>query len=100
MTVSPRSCRACILVKALPQPSKKHGETVCCAGVTADRAWKRLFPVRFRYLRGDASFSRWDWVRFKYRTPTSDRRPESCHVFADSIAVDGKLPTRERGRLL
>jgi hypothetical protein len=28
--------RVRILVKAFPQPSTKHEETVCCAGVTED----------------------------------------------------------------
>lgn len=100
MSATPQSSRVVILVKALPQPSKKHGETVCCAGVTEAGHWKRLFPVRFRHLEGDSSFSRWDWVRFRYSQPVTDRRVESCHVHEESIAVDGKLPVRERVRLL
>lgn len=95
-----QSSRVTILVKALPQPSKTYGETVCCAGVTADRQWKRLFPVRFRHLGGGESFARWDWVTFRHRQPTRDRRPESCHVHEESIEVGGSLPERERARLL
>jgi hypothetical protein len=87
-------------VKALPQPSKKHGETVCCAGVTADRQWKRLFPVRFRHLSGDSSFSRWDWVKFQYSRPDRDNRVESCRVHEESIAIDGKMPRSEQARFL
>lgn len=89
-----------ILVKALPQPSKKFGETVCCAGVTEDRRWKRLYPVRFRYLQGDARFERWQWVKFDYRSPTSDRRAESCHVFEDRLSADGSLAEGDRFDLL
>lgn len=89
-----------VLIKALPQPSKTYGETVCCAGVTAEGQWKRLFPVRFRHLRGDSSFSRWDWVRFNYREPTRDRRTESCHVYEDSIVVEHPLSAGERSLLL
>ncbi|MEH2481924.1 hypothetical protein V1282_005281 [Nitrobacteraceae bacterium AZCC 2146] len=89
-----------VLIKALPQPSKTYGETVCCAGVTAEGEWKRLFPVRFRHLQGDSSFARWDWVRFGYRPPTRDHRKESCHVYEDSIAVENSLPQAERSRLL
>lgn len=90
-----------MLVKALPQPSKQYGETVCCAGVTDQGVWKRLFPVRYRHLSGDSSFNRWDWVNFRYRPPTTDARAESCHVFEDSITLDGKLESpRERTRLL
>src|ERR1700693_3782393 len=100
MSATQQNSRAVVLVKALPQPSKTYGETVCCAGVTADGQWKRLFPVRFRHLKGDSSFSRWDWIKFSYRDPTSDKRVESCHVFEDRIVVDGKLPLAERTRLL
>lgn len=89
-----------ILVKALPQPSRKFGETVCCAGVTADRRWKRLYPVRFRYLQGDARFDRWQWVKFEHRPPTSDRRAESCHVYEDRLSADGRLAERDRFDLL
>jgi hypothetical protein len=73
---------------------------VCCAGTTAQRQWKRLYPIRFRHLRGDSSFSRWDWVDFRYSQPRSDRRPESCHVHEESIAIVGSLPVKERSRLL
>lgn len=100
MSISPQSSRAVILVKALPQPSKTYGETVCCAGVTADRQWKRLFPVRFRHLNGDNAFKRWDWVRFDYHRPSRDSRAESCHVHEESIGIDGALPAAERARLL
>lgn len=89
-----------ILVKALPQPSKTYGETVCCAGITAQGAWKRLFPVRFRHLSGDTAFRRWNWVEFSYRRPTADPRMESCHVFEDTISVVGSLAGSNRSRLL
>lgn len=100
MSVTLLNCRASILVKALPQRSTNHGETVCCAGVTSEGEFKRLYPVRFRHLSDDASFKRWDWVDFKYRLPTSDRRRESCHVMEDSIRVDGKMPQKERAAFL
>lgn len=95
-----RKARVVILVKALPQPSKTYGETVCCAGVTANGVWKRLYPVRFRHLSGDSSFSRWDWVDFEYRLPTRDQRTESCHVHEDSIRIEGSLSSNGRARLL
>ena len=100
MTISQQSSRVTILVKALPQPSKQYGETVCCAGVTQEGKWKRLFPIRFRHLQGDQSFSRWDWVSFKYREPTRDKREESCHVFEDSIIIEGEFSKNERSRFL
>ncbi|MBC6437028.1 MAG: hypothetical protein GDA52_02545 [Rhodobacteraceae bacterium] len=61
---------------------------------------KRLYPVRFRRLSGESSFNRWDWVNFKYRPPTRDQRPESCHVMEDTISVSGKMPVKDRAGFL
>jgi len=88
------------LVKALPRPSKTYGETVCCAGVTSKREWKRLYPVRFRYLSVDQRFKRWEQIKFKYRIPTHDRRIESCHIFEDKIDFTGTLVPHSRFALL
>jgi hypothetical protein len=99
MSATQQNSRAVVLVKALPQPSKTYGETVCCAGVTADGQWKRLFPVRFRHLRGDNSFSRWDWVRFGYRPPTRDKRVESCHVPEEGDSIRTRQPSEETANL-
>lgn len=100
MSVTPQSCRVTVLVKALPQRSAKHGETVCCAGVTARGEFKRLYPVRFRHLREGSSFNRWDWIDFRYVRPPHDARRESCRVFEDSIIVGGKLGRAERSGFL
>lgn len=83
----------------MPNPSRKYGETVCCAGVTAEGQWKRLYPIRFRHLQYN-KFSRWDWVKFKYRLPNGDTRPESCHVYEDRLEVEHPLDKRERATLL
>lgn len=94
------TCRAAIIIKAVPRASKKYGETVCCAGVTQDGTWKRLYPVRFRQLMDESQFRRWDWVTFRYRRPTDDTRSESCHVFEDTITVDGHLSAADRHEFL
>lgn len=88
-----------VLVKALPHPSVKHGETVCCAGVTANSQWRRLFPVRFRHLKNN-KFQRWHRLKYRWRKPTNDARRESRHVFEDTFEVGDPLPQRERPRLL
>jgi hypothetical protein len=94
------SSEVVILVKALPRPSKRYGETVCCAGVTSRREWKRLYPVRFRYLSADQRFNRWEKIQFQYRIPTHDRRAESCHIFEDKVVFAGTLPPHNRFALL
>src|SRR5215207_4842115 len=100
MSVTPQKCRVTILVKALPQRSAKHGETVCCAGLTANGEWKRLYPIRFRHLREDSSFKRWDSVEFKHISPPRDSRKESCRVFEDTIMVGRRLAPNKRAGFL
>ena len=100
MSVTLQSAAVFILVKALPQRSARHGETVCCAGVTPHGGFLRLFPVRFRHLATEAAFRRWDRVEFRHRRPTHDRRPESCHVMEDSIRIGRPMPERERAPFL
>lgn len=79
--------RVRILVKAFPQPSKKHEETVCCAGVTEDgRQLLRLFPIRFRRLPKEHQFGRFDLVEM-LATKASDPRPESFRVDESSIKL-------------
>ncbi len=91
---------AIILVKATPQVGHKHGETVCCAGVTLGGEWLRLYPVTFRRLDDAKKFGRWDRIRFHGRKPKDDPRPESRRVDQQSIEIVGKLSKHERTVLL
>lgn len=91
---------AVILVKASPQVGIKHGETVCCAGLTPNGEWLRLYPVTFRSLEDAKQFGRWDRVRFKWRRPKDDARPESLRVDQESIEIVGKLQPAERASFL
>jgi hypothetical protein len=82
-----RALRIRILVKAFPQPSKAHEETVCCAGITEDgRELLRLFPIRFRRLPQEHQFDRFDLVEMT-ATKASDPRPESYRVDEPSIRL-------------
>lgn len=89
----PSKSRVTILVKASPQPSDAHDETVCCAGIDIHGNWKRLFPIRFRQLSDQQSFKRWDNVDFTYSLPRSDKRVESCRVHEESIEIVGAVKT-------
>jgi hypothetical protein len=74
-----------ILVKAFPQPSRKHEETVCCAGITEDtQELLRLFPIRYRRLAKDDQFDRFDLVEMTI-TKAADPRPESYRV--DEVSI-------------
>jgi len=91
---------AVILIKAAPQISQRHGETVCCAGVSLDSKWLRLYPVSFRNLDDAQKFGRWDRIHFKWRTPNDDQRIESRRIDQDSISITGTLKPSERERFL
>jgi hypothetical protein len=82
-----RTLRVRILVKAFPQPSKAHEETVCCAGINEDGTeLLRLFPIGFRRLPKEHQFDRFDLVQMT-ATKASDPRPESYRVDEASIRL-------------
>jgi hypothetical protein len=91
-----------ILVKAFPQPSTKHEETVCCAGVTEDtNELLRLFPIRYRRLDKADRFNRYDLVEMTI-TKAGDPRPESYRVDEGSIRCiesGGRLPDEQKVKL-
>lgn len=87
---------AIIIVKAAPQLSGKHGETVCTAAVTRTRQWVRLYPIAFRTLQDAQQFRRWDVVRYTAQRPRDDRRIESRRLDHQSLTIGGSLPQRER----
>lgn len=87
-----------VLVKALPHAGKKHGETVCCAGITERGEWRRQFPIHFRRL--SEKFARWDIIEYEYRIPKDDKRTESRRVQEDTIVVVGDVPSKARANLL
>ena len=87
-----------VLVKALPHVGSKHGETVCCAGLTMDRQWRRLYPIHFRNL--DTKFRRWQWIEYAWRLPSDDHRPESRRVQEKEIVAGSSMPKAERSEFL
>ncbi|GMO47911.1 hypothetical protein BwSF12_55140 [Bradyrhizobium ottawaense] len=91
---------AIIIVKAAPQLSGKHGETVCTAAVTRSRQWVRLYPIAFRTLQDAQQFSRWDVVRYTAQRPRDDKRIESRRLDHQSLTIGGSLPQRERYGLI
>ncbi|MBV9548986.1 MAG: hypothetical protein JO256_04865 [Alphaproteobacteria bacterium] len=91
---------AIVLIKAAPQVGQRHGETVCCAGISLHGEWLRMYPVCFRNLDDAQKFGRWDRVHFKWRKPKDDPRVESLRVDQESITITGSLRPTERARFL
>lgn len=91
--------RVLVLVKALPHVGQRHGETVCCAGVTPGGEWRRQYPIHFRRLQ--AQFTRWQWIEYDWLAPgADDRRKESRRVQEDTIQPFGVMPQRQRAQFL
>jgi hypothetical protein len=60
---------------------------VCCAGITETGDFIRLYPIRYRRLKQEAKFQRYDLIEVKGERPVDDQRPESFHVDEDSIRI-------------
>jgi len=87
--------RILITVKTYPTLSRKHGETVCTAGIREDGSWVRLYPVPFRRLNEVEQYRKFDWVELDVRKSTSDPRPETFHpTDAKAIQAVSHLDTK------
>lgn len=78
-----------ITVKAYPEISLKHRETVCVAGIrldTSEPEHVRLFPLPFRYLGDELQFRKYDVIELDVK-PADDGRPESFRPIAESIRI-------------
>lgn len=88
-----------ITVKAYPQSSKKHQETVCTAGICLDtREWIRLYPVPFRYLEDGKQFKKYDVLELEVTSDGTDGRPESHKIRGDSLTICENLGTEDNWR--
>jgi hypothetical protein len=72
--------RILITVKTYPTLSRKHGETVCTAGVREDGSWLRIYPVPFRRLGETEQYKKFDWINCHLVGSRSDPRPETRHA--------------------
>ncbi|MDP2548491.1 hypothetical protein [Oceanobacter sp. 4_MG-2023] len=88
--------RICILVKASPQPSKEYQQTVCCAGITEEGEFLRLYPIPYTQLSQEQRFRRFDWIEATvWKAGGRDHRPESHKLDPDSIRI---FRTAQQGR--
>lgn len=85
-----------VLIKAAPEIGKRHGETVCVAGVDAYGSWHRLYPVPFKDLKQQQRFHRWDRIRVRWKRPSDDDRVESKRIDPQSLKILSKVAGDER----
>lgn len=97
--------RILITVKTYPTLSRKHGETVCTAGVREDGSWVRIYPVPFRRLDEVEQYRKYDWIECDLIPSRKDVRPETHHpADVKALVPSGHMDTgdqwRERRQLL
>jgi hypothetical protein len=85
-----------ILAKTYPTPSTKYVETTCVAAVNEAGEMRRLYPVPYRFLEREQSFSKWQWITARIDTPRNDSRPESRKVDMDSLVPGERISTGKR----
>lgn len=87
-----------VTVKAYPQLSRRHGESVCVAGIRdhgdGSLSWVRLFPVFFRHLATEDQFRKYQYVDLRARKETGDPRPETYRPDGDSIEPGEHLKSK------
>ncbi|HOW68120.1 MAG TPA: hypothetical protein P5186_02880 [Candidatus Paceibacterota bacterium] len=94
-----------ITAKTYPTLSRKHGETVCTAGVRMDGSWVRIYPVSFRRLEETEQYRKYDWIECDLVRGRHDPRPETRHPadvkqLQPVAHMDTADNWRERRRLL
>jgi hypothetical protein len=96
-----RELQLIVTVKAAPNPSATHGETVCVAGLSVaepEHGWIRLYPINFRYLQQDRQFRKHDIVHVTAAPAVNDARTESWRPDMSTLSVVRNLPTWQRRR--
>ena len=80
--------RVTVITKAYPEPSTKHGDVACTAGITDAGDWIRLYPIDMRLFVGEGKISKFDVIEVECEKDR-DRlgRKESHKIRPDSIRI-------------
>ena len=52
-----RKQKILVIVKTYPEKSKKHGSSICSAGLTEISEWIRIYPIRLNIFQKKASYN-------------------------------------------
>ena len=92
-----------ITVKTYPVLSRTYTELVCTAGVNEQGEWRRIYPVRFRQLRDENKYKKYQWIEADLIRDRKDDRPESRRIenadelrTCESLSTDKKWAERRR----
>lgn len=103
--------RVLVTVKAYPEITKSHGQTVCTAGITDAGEWIRLYPMDFSLFRGPDRIKRYDWIEVECQKAREKLgRKESHKVRNGSVRIvdrsisgsnsKGRAPWDERNEIV
>jgi hypothetical protein len=102
VTVEPNnytSEKVLVLCRAIPEESKKYSETVCVAGITDKKEFRRLYPIKFTPLTqgGGIPFGKKNWIQVSTSLPEDgrDKRPESRKINMKLVKVLQKITDEE-----
>ena len=62
-----------VLVRAIPEKSRKHGYISCVAGINENGELRRLYPFKFHEIK----FRKKQWIQADTIANDSDKRKES-----------------------
>lgn len=80
--------RVTIVTKAYPEPSTKHGDVACTAGITEEGEWIRLYPIDMRHFIGRDKISKFDIIEVQCKQDRDKlSRKESHKIRSDSIKI-------------
>lgn len=89
-----------IAVKASPEIGRRHGETVCVAGLRIDDngppEWMRLFPVPFEWFKG-REHPKGQVIEINVVRHNNDQRPESHRPdLASTVVIEQWTPVKRQ----
>jgi hypothetical protein len=86
-----------VVTKAYPEPSKKHGNVACTAGITSKGAWIRLYPIDIRYFIGKNKISKYDIIEVECKQDFDKlKRKESYKIRPDTLRIIDKSLTKPK----
>jgi len=91
-----------ITAKTYPSISKKYREIVCTAGILLNDdespiGWIRLYPVRFRDLKFEFRYKKYQIISVDIVKNPKDNRPESFRPNDETIQIIRQIPPGPKG---
>jgi hypothetical protein len=88
-----------VIGKTYPAYSTKYRETACTGAMFTDTfEMIRIYPIPFRYLKGDQAFRSWQVITAEVQRDESDPRPESHRIRFNTIKLGDEIKKHHERR--